>query len=45
MSKKQVPVHAGFANLLKDVKIRIQSAQVRAVTAVNAELLIHAPGT
>ncbi len=38
MSKQQ-PLPAAFGNLLKDVKARIQSAQVRAVAAVNAELI------
>jgi DUF1016 N-terminal domain/YhcG PDDEXK nuclease domain len=37
MSKAPIP--AGFPNLLKEIKVRIQQSQARAVLAVNAELV------
>jgi predicted nuclease of restriction endonuclease-like (RecB) superfamily len=39
MSTPQLPVLAGFSNLLKEVKARIQQAQTRAMLAANAELV------
>jgi len=39
MSKPQLPVPAGFPNLLKEIKARIQQAQTRAILAANAELV------
>lgn len=39
MSKKQLSVPAGFPDLLKEVKDRIQRAQTRAMLSVNAELV------
>jgi hypothetical protein len=39
MSKPQLPVPAGFPNLLKQIKTRIQLAQTRAILAPNAELV------
>jgi len=39
MSKTNPPVPADFADLLKEVKTRIQQAQTRAILAVNAELV------
>ena len=39
MSKPQLPVPAGFPNLLKEIKSRIQQAQTRAILAANAELV------
>src|SRR5438094_763711 len=39
MSKVNVPVPAGFRDLLREVKARIQRAQTRAIMAVNAELV------
>jgi len=39
MSKPQLPVPAGFPNLLKEVKARIQQAQTQAILAANAELV------
>lgn len=39
MSKHQLPVPAGFPNLLKEIKARIRQAQTRAILSVNAELI------
>ncbi len=39
MSEPQLPVPAGFPNLLKEIKARIQQAQTRAILAANAELV------
>ena len=39
MASKEQPDRKGFAALLADVKLRIQTAQTRAVLAANAELI------
>lgn len=39
MNKKQLSVPAGFPDLLKEVKDRIERAQTRAMMSVNAELV------
>jgi DUF1016 N-terminal domain len=39
MSKLQMPVPAGFPNLLREIKARIQQAQTRAILAANSELV------
>ncbi|HUY93626.1 MAG TPA: PDDEXK nuclease domain-containing protein [Pirellulales bacterium] len=39
MSKRQPPIPAGFPNLLKEIKSRIQQAQTRAILAANTELV------
>lgn len=36
---RHVPAPAGYANLLKEIKARIQQAQTRAMLSVNAELI------
>jgi len=39
--KKTAVAHSGFAALFADIKGRIQSAQTRAVLAVNSELVSY----
>lgn len=39
MSKRNLPIPAGFPVLLKEIKARIQQGQTRAVLSVNAELV------
>jgi len=39
MSKPQLPILAGFPNLLTEIKARIEQAQTRAILAANAELV------
>ena len=39
MSKPILPTPAEFPKLLKEIKARIQHAQVRAILSVNAELV------
>jgi predicted nuclease of restriction endonuclease-like (RecB) superfamily len=39
MSKSNTSLPAGFSSLLKEVKARIQQAQMRAILSVNAELV------
>ena len=39
MSKPTLPTPAEFPKLLKEIKARIQHAQVRAILSVNAELV------
>jgi predicted nuclease of restriction endonuclease-like (RecB) superfamily len=39
VSKRQLPILAGFPNLLKEIKDRVQQAQTRAILAANAELV------
>jgi predicted nuclease of restriction endonuclease-like (RecB) superfamily len=41
MSKRTLPVPVGFANLVAEIKDRIQQAQTRAILAANAELVRH----
>ena len=40
MAKDQSPIAAGYDDFLRDLKSRIRSAQVRAVLAVNRELVL-----
>jgi predicted nuclease of restriction endonuclease-like (RecB) superfamily len=39
MSQDRIPAHASYANLLSEIKDRIQQAQTRAILSVNAELV------